>query len=211
MKISRDTGPSANGGRAAGPVGREAVQIRAARLSDLDALEEFISAYTSDGTLLPRTRANLVQHLRDFRVALASKRLVGCGALQLVDATLAEIRSVAVDPTWRGQGVGHRIVEALVADAKRLGLPRVFCLTRRLDFFARQGFVEVPKERFPHKVWNDCRLCPRQHCCDETAMERPLSAAALRSLEAVPDRTAAPAARPLPILPPSPPGTPPLR
>ncbi len=160
------------------------VRIRPARLADLDLLEAFISRYTHDGTLLPRTRANLVQHLRDFRVAWMGDRLVGCGALQLVDATLAEVRSVAVDPSLQGRGIGRRLVGALVADARRLGLPRVFCLTRRLDFFAHQGFVAVPMGRYPHKVWNDCRLCPRRHRCDETAMERPLTAAARRALEA---------------------------
>src|SRR5262249_18957157 len=157
------------------PAARAASGLRArpARLSDVASLEAFIARYTQDGTLLPRTKANLVQHVRDFRVGVMGRTVVGCGALQIVDPTLGEIRSVAVDPAHRGRGVGGRIVRALVADARRLGLPRVFCLTRRLEFFANLGFVVVPKERYPHKVWNDCRICPRQHCCDETAMERP--------------------------------------
>jgi N-acetylglutamate synthase-like GNAT family acetyltransferase len=178
----------------------EAVRIRAARVEDLEALERFIAGYTHDGTLLPRTRANLVQHLRDFRVARDGPRLAGCGALQLVDASLAEIRSVALDPAYRGHGLGRRIVTALVADAGRLRVPRLFCLTRRADFFARQGFIEVPKERFPHKVWNDCRLCPRQHSCDEVAMERPLTASARRERLAGEAVTAA-APRELRVLP----------
>jgi len=159
------------------------VRVRPARLSDVASLEVFIAQYTHDGTLLPRTRTNLIQHVRDFRVVQVGSAIVGCGALQIVDPTLAEIRSVAVDPARQGQGLGGRIVRALIADARRLGLPRVFCLTRRLGFFANLGFVAVPKERYPHKVWNDCRICPRQHCCDETAMERPLTAGARRSLD----------------------------
>ena len=102
-------------------------------------------------------------------------RLIGCGALQLVNDRLAEIRSVAVDPAWRGSGIGSRIVRHLLRDAARLGVARVFCLTRRLSFFGRLGFVAVPMERFPEKVWNDCRFCPRQDACDETAMELVLS------------------------------------
>lgn len=175
---TRASGPMARGmGATAGP------RVRPARLADLAALEAFIAQYTHDGTLLPRTRANLIQHVRDFRVVVLGRTLVGCGALQIVDPTLAEIRSVAVDPAHRGHGIGGRIVAGLIADARRLGLPRVFCLTRRLEFFAGHGFVAVPKERYPHKVWNDCRICPRQHCCDETAMERPLTEAARRSLD----------------------------
>jgi len=148
------------------------IWTRAAISSDLVWLERFISAYTGDGTLLPRSRANLILHLRDFQVAIAGDHLVGCGALQVVDATLGEIRSMAVDPALRGQGVGSDILEALLEDAGRLGLRRVFCLTRKTEFFARHGFLEVSKERFPAKVWGDCLQCPRRFACDEIAMER---------------------------------------
>lgn len=157
-----------------------ATEIRAARLTDLVELEAFINQFTGDGTLLPRTRKELARHLRDFRLAFATPAgaaapiLVGCAALQLVNHDLAEVRSVALDPAWRGRGLGRRLVEALFEEARQLHLPRVFCLTRQVDFFARLGFAEVPKEKFPDKVWSDCRLCPRRHACDETAMEREL-------------------------------------
>jgi N-acetylglutamate synthase-like GNAT family acetyltransferase len=88
-----------------------------------------------------------------------------------VNDGLAEIRSVVVDPEWRGAGIGSRIVRMLISDARKMGIARVFCLTRRLDFFGRLGFVPVSMERFPEKVWNDCRLCSRRDSCDETAME----------------------------------------
>jgi amino-acid N-acetyltransferase len=149
-------------------------RVRPATLRDVPALERFLGAYTADGTLLPRTRANLLHHVRDFRVIRDGGQLVGCGALQVVSSRLAEIRSVAVHPDWRGSGLGSRIVETLLGDARDLGLERVFCLTRRTTFFARLGFAVVPKESFPHKIWNDCRFCPRQTCCDEVAMLRVL-------------------------------------
>jgi N-acetylglutamate synthase-like GNAT family acetyltransferase len=148
------------------------VRIRPAHLGDIETIEGFIAGYGNDGTLLPRSRTNLLHYLRDFRVAeTGGGQFVGCGALQLVNEGLAEVRSLAVDPAWRGSGIGSRIVRALIRDARRLGIVRIFCLTRRLDFFARNGFVAVPMERFPDKVWNDCRFCPRRDSCDETAME----------------------------------------
>ena len=149
-------------------------EMRRATLGDIPALEHFIAAYTGDGTLLPRNRANLLAHLGDFVLCLESGELVGCGALQRVDGKQAEVRSVAVRPESRGHGLGGRIVEALVERGRALGLESVFCLTRQVPFFAHHGFLEVPKEAFPHKIWNDCRLCPRQHHCDEVAMQRPL-------------------------------------
>ncbi len=160
-------------------------RVQRAVLGDLVPLEEFIAAYTADGTLLVRTRANLVQHIRDFLVVRGGGDIVGCGALQIVGTTLAEVRSVAVHPDWRGAGLGSRIVEGLLRDARRLGLPRVFCLTRRESFFARLGFEAVPRECFPHKIWSDCRLCPRETSCDEVAMQRyltPLAAGRVRPL-----------------------------
>ena len=150
------------------------IWTRAAISSDLTWLERFIASYTGDGTLLPRSRPNLILHLRDFQVAIADDNLIGCGALQVVDSTLGEIRSMAVDPAQRGQGVGSDILDALLEDASRLGLVRVFCLTRKTNFFARHGFQEVSKERFPAKVWGDCLQCPRRFACDEIAMERAL-------------------------------------
>ncbi len=151
-----------------------AAPIRRARLADVDALVRFIAAWTTDGTLLPRTHDDLVRHLDEFRVALHGGVIVGCGALQRVDASLAEIRTVAVEPAYRGAGIGGRIVRALVRDARRQGIGRVFCLTRRTSFFARLRFQQVPREVFPHKIWNDCLGCPRLSSCDEVTMLRRL-------------------------------------
>lgn len=153
-------------------------ELRRAALADIPVLEHFIAAYTGDGTLLPRNRANLLAHLGDFILCFEGGELVGCGALQRVDGKQAEIRSVAVRPESRGHGLGGRIVEALVDRGRAQGLESVFCLTRQVPFFTHLGFAVVPKERFPHKIWNDCRLCPRQNDCDEVAMQRPLHDAA---------------------------------
>jgi amino-acid N-acetyltransferase len=150
--------------------------LRAARPSDIPELERFIAAYTGDGTLLPRSHANLRAHLADFVVLFAGDELVGCGALQAVTSTLGEIRSLAVRPESRREGLGGMLVTALVERARTRGMQRVFCLTRKVGFFAHQGFEEVAKELFPHKIWNDCRLCPRRLCCDEVAMQRVLHA-----------------------------------
>ena len=168
---------------AAAAAASAAARIRRARLSDVDALARFIGAWTTDGTLLPRTRDDLIRHLGDFRVVLDDGVIVGCGALQPVDAALAEIRTVAVEPACRGAGIGGRIVRALMRDARRAGIERVFCLTRRRSFFARLGFQEVPREVFPHKIWNDCLACPRLSSCDEVAMLRRLQPAAAARAE----------------------------
>jgi amino-acid N-acetyltransferase len=56
---------------------------------------------------------------------------------------LAEVRTLAVDADWRGHGVGHALLGALLDRARELGLRRVFCLTFEVDFFARHGFHAI--------------------------------------------------------------------
>lgn len=70
---------------------------------------------------------------------------------------LAEIRSLVVDSSARGLGLGKAIVEALIERAFSLGITRVFCLTFEAEFFARCGFetisdVPVDEETFAQMV-----------------------------------------------------------
>jgi amino-acid N-acetyltransferase len=37
-------------------------------------------------------------------------------------------------------------------------------------FFEKLGFREVPRERFPTKVWRDCLRCDRYASCNEKAV-----------------------------------------
>jgi len=56
---------------------------------------------------------------------------------------LAEIRTLAADRSFRGTGVGHALLDALLQRARDLGLRRVFCLTFEVDFFEAHGFHEI--------------------------------------------------------------------
>jgi amino-acid N-acetyltransferase len=150
------------------------VLLRPGLASDVPELERFLSTFASDGTLLPRSREDLMRHVGGFIVATRYGRLVACGALHPTATGLGEIRTLAVDSRWRGAGIGGSLAEALLHEARRRGIRRVFCLTRRVAFFERHGFKVAARERFPQKIWNDCRLCPRLSRCDETAMERAL-------------------------------------
>lgn len=72
----------------------------------------------------------------------------------------ATIYEIAVAPQWRGQGIGRRLVEAVIAEAQKHG-----CYTLRLrcpvdlpanGFYARMGFVRIAVEagkRRPLAVW----------------------------------------------------------
>jgi amino-acid N-acetyltransferase len=148
--------------------------IRSARMSDVPEIHGLITHHAELNRMLFRSHADLYEHLRDFSVcvepAAGGERLVGCAALELVWRDLAEIKSLAVDESCRGRGIGTQLVRAAVEEGRRLGLTRVFALTREQRFFERLGFAVVSRETLPHKVWTDCVRCPLQEHCDEIAV-----------------------------------------
>ena len=151
--------------------------IRSARINDVPAINHLITGYAERGLMLFRPLADLYEKVRQFVVWAESDALLGCCALEIVWRDLAEVKSLAVRPEARGRGIGRRLVEAVEAEAVRLGVDRVFALTREQAFFDRLGYVIVPKETLPHKVWSDCIKCPRLNDCDEIAVSKALTEA----------------------------------
>lgn len=145
--------------------------LRPAVMSDVDGIYDLIDEASRTSTVLPRSRDSICENLRDYLVAEIDERLVGCGALHIWGVQLAEVRSLVVDASMRGRGVGGRIVQGLVEEARRLHLQRLFVLTDSETFFFRQGFVPVDRGTLPHKVWNECILCPKFEDCGEVSLE----------------------------------------
>ncbi len=149
------------------------MRARKARLPDADAIHRLIRSLSHDGTLLPRSSAEIYENVRDFTVAETDEgEFLGCGALHLYGPHLAEIRSIAVEEKSKKQGAGGLVVEALVAEAESHNVGCVCLFTRIPGFFLRFGFVEVERTALPDKIYKDCANCPRLHACDEIAMAR---------------------------------------
>ena len=72
------------------------------------------------------------------------------------------------------RGVGRGLVEAFLAEAVDLEIPRVFALTYQAPFFVKCGFTITPKEDLPQKVWKECINCPKFPKCDEVAVIKAL-------------------------------------
>ncbi len=144
--------------------------VRKATLKDAEAIFGLISLYSRQGLLLPLTLSEVCENIRDFCVADVNGKIIGCGALKIFSMELAEIRSVAVSPEFKGSGWGRKIVEFCLCEAKEMGISKVFVLTTAVSFFKGCGFLEVDKRILPHKVWRDCIKCPRFPECNEVAM-----------------------------------------
>ncbi|MBN1579632.1 MAG: N-acetyltransferase [Anaerolineae bacterium] len=144
--------------------------VHRATLGDVEEMHRLINYFASKELMLPKSRNSLYQHIRDFFVIKKDDTFAGCGALHVLWSDLGEIRSLAVDERYQGNGVGRKIVKALLRDAADLRLPRVFALTYQEAFFERLGFVQVEKETMPRKVWGECMDCPKFPNCDEIAV-----------------------------------------
>jgi amino-acid N-acetyltransferase len=144
--------------------------VRRATLADVEEMHRLINHFADEGWMLPKSRNSLYQNIRDFVVAEKEGTFAGCGALHIIWVDLGEIRSLAVAQPFQKNGVGRRLVEELLREARSLRLPRVFALTYQQDFFERMGFVEVEKTTMPQKVWGECMDCPKFPNCDEVAM-----------------------------------------
>lgn len=144
--------------------------IRKAQIADVKDIQKLLMTFANRGDMLSRSLSELYESLRDFYVADDNGALLGAAALHIVWEDLAEVRSVAVTEDAGRKGIGSKLVQACIAEAREIGLKRIFCLTYKPDFFAKHGFRLVDKAELPHKVWGDCIKCPKFPDCDENAM-----------------------------------------
>jgi len=90
-------------------------------------------------------------------------RVVGVAGLELHGED-GLLRSVAVDPDYRGLGLAASLVEAAVERAQRVKLRAVYLLTTTArDYFARRGFADCPREEAPAGIresWEYRSGCP---------------------------------------------------
>jgi len=154
------------------------VHVRRARTRDVADIRRLVDTYTVDRRVLSKSTVNLYEDVQEFWVAEAEvvpamppagpeparyappeaeaeQRLVGCGALHVLWEDLAEVRTVAVDPSLRGFGVGHRIVTELLDTARELGVRRVFCLTFETGFFSKHGFAPIQGTPVSSRVYEE--------------------------------------------------------
>lgn len=120
------------------------VVVRAARTDDVPAVRRLVDQYAPDRRLLSKATVTLYEDVQEFVIAEVAGRPVGCGALHVMWADIAEIRTLAVDPTHLRQGIGGRMLALLVERGKALGVRRIFCLTFETEFFAHHGFERMP-------------------------------------------------------------------
>ncbi|MHA7179363.1 amino-acid N-acetyltransferase [Arthrobacter sp. MDB2-24] len=119
----------------------DSFHIRPARTSDVAAIKRLVAPLAKQRILMTKETVAYYESLQEFQIAESSQgEVIGCGALHIMWEDLAEVRTLATSESWRGQGVGHALMESLIKGARSLGVARVFCLTFEVDFFKCHGF-----------------------------------------------------------------------
>jgi len=143
-----------------------------ATLEDIPAMQELVIAEIKDGIILNRSNDEVATNIRSYVLVKDDTKIVGYAALHIHSVRLAEIRSLIVLSEYRGKGVGAKIVQYMLQEAKELRVQEdVLVLTYLPEFFKKLGFIEIDKEKIPeHKIWADCIKCIHFPVCNEIAL-----------------------------------------
>ncbi|MGC8737260.1 MAG: N-acetyltransferase [Candidatus Hydrogenedens sp.] len=145
--------------------------IRKPKLSEVIQLKTLIDNAVSKDLVLPRTLEELYENVRDFYVYADENGLAGCVSLHIDMEDLAEVRTLIVRDDLQRKGIGRMLLHAVLNEARELGIPRVYVLTRCPEFFEKQGFKKTLLEQLPYKIRKDCVRCPKYGIsCDEVPM-----------------------------------------
>jgi len=120
--------------------------IRPAVATDVRRIRALVKSYVDARAIVPKPAVAYYEGVQEFLVVERGDRMVGCGALHVMWEDVAEVRTLAVDPMEKGQGIGSTLLAQLLNRARDLSVKRVFCLTFEVGFFAKHGFSEIDGE-----------------------------------------------------------------
>jgi amino-acid N-acetyltransferase len=129
--------------------------IRPAQKKDIPALRNLMLRAEKKQELLPRSRQHIIANLQHYSVFEMDGHLVGCVALiPYPQAEAAEIASLCIHPSHRGQGIGRKLVAFLEDTARQKKLRRLFVVsTQAAQYFQTSADFkpvdpsELPPER----------------------------------------------------------------
>lgn len=127
--------------------------IRRARTADIRGIRALVAPLAERRILVAKDAVTYYEGLQEFRVADDDGAIVGCGALHVMWEDLAEIRTLAVAADYLGTGLGGRMLDELMDDARELGVQRLFCLTFETRFFTRHGFEPIEGQAVSRDVY----------------------------------------------------------
>ena len=142
------------------------ITIAPATASDVDAIKALLVASS-----LPT--AGVDEHWRTFLVAREGEKLVGCAGSEAYHFA-ALIRSVAIEPEYRSQGVGRRLVRQLLDRLASRGLREFYLLTTTAEeYFRKRGFKTIDRDEVHPQILQSREMqdaCPQSATCMRLVM-----------------------------------------
>lgn len=121
-----------------------AVRVRNARKADVPALLSLTKGGAKEGSILPRTQAELLDLAGkgNLFMAEADGKVAGLVALECYSKRLAEIRTLYVSKEKRGKGAGRALLEKALQKSRKRGIGEVMVITRKgmAKWYAKGGF-----------------------------------------------------------------------
>lgn len=105
---------------------------------------------------------------QDFIVSVHDERIIGAVGLEPYGER-GLLRSLVVEETSRGRGMGRALVMEMIGHAKNQGIKQLFLLTLTADrFFEKEGFERISRECMPEAIKNTTEftsICPVSSVC----------------------------------------------
>lgn len=147
------------------------IRIVKPTLNDVDDIYKLVFYFAKKGDILPRSKDNIAERIREFQCAKDGENIIGVSSLRIFYPYLAEIRSIAIYENYQSMGIGKMLVSACIEEAKYLNVKDIFALTFKREFFLRLGFRLIDKKELPsNKIWEDCIHCQLFPNCKEEAV-----------------------------------------
>lgn len=108
-------------------------------LKEIKSIAVLIKSAADKG-VLNRSVQDIRANIDHFYVYLVDDKIVGCCSLEIYSPKLAEIRSLVVMTKYQKRGIGSKLVQACINEAKRKSIYQILTITKRLTFFSRFGF-----------------------------------------------------------------------
>ena len=120
-------------------------RIRPARLNDLQSIMEILSSPAQHSAIVSRTPEYIERQVDEDVVGC-------CEIIQYADGSAAEIASLAVDKSYRNQGIGSELVREAVKELRSGDIKLVFALSTAVShIFTQCGFKQISPEELPEE------------------------------------------------------------
>ena len=124
-----------------------AEQIRRATINDIGGILELISPLEQQGILVRRSREQLEMEIDKFTII---QRDNTAALYPFPEEKIGEMACVAVHPDYRSSSRGEVLLERIAAQARQMGLSKLFVLTTRsIHWFQERGFTPVDIDLLP--------------------------------------------------------------